>query len=82
MPEKPTELIFLEFIIKSLVDKPDEIKIDRKEDARGVLMEVEVATEDAGKIIGKNGQTAASIRTLLRTIGSKQKRNVSFKILN
>ncbi len=72
---------FIEFIVKSIVDNPDEVVIDRVIDDLGVLITLKVNKEDMGKIIGKNGQTAKAMRVLLRLIGSKNEERVNLKIL-
>ena len=72
---------FIEFIVKSIVDHPEEVKIDRVVDDLGVLITLEVTKEDMGKIIGKDGKTAKAMRVLLRLIGSKNEERVNLKIL-
>jgi hypothetical protein len=71
---------FLEYLIKSLVDHPDEVKIDRKVDEMGVLLSLRVNPEDMGQIIGKAGSTARSIRSLVRIVGLKNHARVNLKI--
>lgn len=71
---------FVEYIVKSLVDNPDEVKIDRKVDEMGVLITVDVNKDDMGKIIGRQGATAKAIRTLLRVVGMKNNARVNLKI--
>lgn len=71
---------FLEYVIKVLVDKPEAVKIDRKVDEMGVLMTLEVDPIDMGKIIGRQGNTAKAIRTLLRVVGMKMNARVNLKI--
>ncbi|MCD6232945.1 KH domain-containing protein [bacterium] len=71
---------FLEYIVKSLVDHPDDVKIDRKVDEMGVLLSLKVNPEDMGQIIGKAGSTARAIRTLVRIIGLKNHARVNLKI--
>lgn len=78
MAEKDKE--FLEYVVKALVDKPEEVKIDRKVDEMGVLMTLKVDPSDMGKIIGRNGSTAKAIRTLLRVVGIKNHARVNLKI--
>ncbi len=81
MAEKKTsDQDFLEFLIKSLVDHPDEVKIDRKVDEMGVLLSLKVNPEDMGQIIGKEGSTARSIRSLVRIVGLKNHARVNLKI--
>ncbi|MDQ5901384.1 MAG: uncharacterized protein QG580_99 [Patescibacteria group bacterium] len=71
---------FLEYVVKSLVDNAGEVKIDRKVDEMGVLLTLSVARDDMGKIIGRQGNTAKAIRTLLRVIGMKNNSRVNLKI--
>lgn len=71
---------FVEFIVKSLVDNPGEVKIDRKLDEMGVLITVDVGKDDMGKIIGRQGATAKAIRTLLRVVGMRNNARVNLKI--
>ena len=71
---------FLEYVVKSLVDAPDEVVVDRRVDEMGVLMTLTVDPEDMGKIIGRQGNTAKAIRTLLRVIGMKNNARVNLKI--
>ncbi len=71
---------FLEYIVKALVDNPNDVKIDRTVDEMGVLMTMTVNRADMGKIIGRQGNTAKAIRTLLRVIGMKNNARVNLKI--
>jgi uncharacterized protein len=71
---------FLEYLIKALVDHPDDVKIDRKVDEMGVLLSLKVNPEDMGQIIGKEGSTARSIRSLVRIVGLKNHARVNLKI--
>jgi len=72
---------FVEMVVKAIVDNPDKVKTERKVDEMGVLIELTVAPEDMGKIIGKEGKTAKSIRTLLRVLGAKERARVNLKII-
>ena len=63
---------FVEFIVKSLVNKPENVIIERRIDEKGVLLELTVDPDDLGRIIGKRGATAQSLRTLLRALGTKK----------
>ena len=72
---------FVEMIVKEIVDNPDKVKTERKVDEMGVLIELTVAPDDMGKIIGKEGKTAKSIRTLLRVLGAKERARVNMKII-
>ena len=71
---------FLEFVIKALVDVPDAVSVDRKVDEMGVLMTLKVDATDMGKIIGRSGNTAKAIRTLLRVVGLKNSARVNLMI--
>lgn len=71
---------FLEYVVKSLVDNPGEVKVARTVDEMGVLMTLSVAAADMGKVIGRDGNTAKAIRTLLRTVGMKNNSRVNLKI--
>ncbi len=72
--------IFLEYVVKALVDNPNDVKIDRTVDEMGVLITLTVNPGDMGKIIGRMGNTAKAIRTLLRIIGMKNNARVNLKI--
>ena len=72
---------FVEYIVKAFVEKPDKVTSSRTIDERGVLIELNVDPEDMGKIIGKQGQTAKAIRTLLRVVGAKNNARVNLKII-
>jgi hypothetical protein len=71
---------FLEYIVKNLVDHPDDVKIDRKVDEMGVLLTLKVHPEDMGQIIGRQGSTARAIRSLVRIVGLKAHARVNLKI--
>jgi len=71
---------FLEYVVKALVDNPNDVKIDRSVDEMGVLISLTVNPADMGKIIGRQGNTAKAIRTLLRIIGMKNNARVNLKI--
>ena len=73
---------FIEYIVKSLVGNPDEVKIDRRIDEKGVLLELTVDPEDLGRVIGKRGATAQSLRTLLRALGTKNEARYNLKIVD
>lgn len=73
---------FVEYIVKSLVGKPDEVKIERRIDEKGVLLELTVDPEDLGRVIGKRGATAQSLRTLLRALGTKNDARYNLKIVD
>lgn len=71
---------FLDFLVKSLVENPDDVKINRTVDEMGVLLTLDVNPADMGKIIGREGNTAKAIRTLLRIVGMKNNSRVNLKI--
>ncbi|MCB9814193.1 KH domain-containing protein [Candidatus Nomurabacteria bacterium] len=71
---------FLESLVKALVDNPDSVKINRTVDEMGVLLTLDVHADDMGKIIGRSGNTAKAIRTLLRVVGMKHDARVNLKI--
>ena len=71
---------FLEYIVKALVDHPDDIKIDRNIDEMGVLLSLKVNPKDMGQIIGRQGSTVRAIRSLVRIIGLKNHARVNLKI--
>jgi predicted RNA-binding protein YlqC (UPF0109 family) len=73
---------FIEYIVKSLVNNPDNVKIKRTIDEKGVLLELEVDPEDLGRVIGKRGATAQSLRTLLRALGTKNDARYNLKIVD
>jgi len=71
---------FVDYVIKAMVDHPDDVKTTRTVDEMGVLLTLKVNPEDMGVIIGREGGTARAIRTLLRVIGAKHGARVNFKI--
>ncbi len=73
---------FVEYIVKTLVNNPDKVEVDRKIDEKGVLLSLTVDPEDVGRVIGKRGVTAQSIRMLLRALGTKQDARYNLKIVN
>lgn len=73
---------FIEFIVKSLVGNPDAVSITRTIDEKGVLLELTVDAEDLGRVIGKRGATAQSLRTLLRALGTKNDARYNLKIID
>lgn len=79
--ENQMELQFLDQLIKLIVTNPNEVEITRTVDDLGVLITLKVSKDDMGRIIGKDGQTAKAIRTLLRVIGSRNNQRVNMKIL-
>jgi len=73
---------FVEYIVKTLVNNPDKVSVERKIDEKGVLLSLSVDPEDVGRVIGKRGVTAQSIRTLLRALGTKNDARYNLKIVN
>jgi uncharacterized protein len=73
---------FIEYIVKSLVNHPDAVKINRSIDEKGVLLELSIDPEDLGRVIGKRGATAQSLRTLLRALGTKNEARYNLKIVD
>ena len=79
--EEEKDVQFVAYIVRAIVENPDAVEVERTVDEMGVLISLKVDKEDMGKLIGKNGQTAKSIRTLLRIIGSKNNARVNLKIV-
>lgn len=77
---KENDKEFLEFLIKSLVDNPKDVEVERKVDEMGVLLSLKVNPEDMGQIIGREGSTAKAIRNLVRIVGLKNHARVNLKI--
>ena len=73
---------FVEYIVKTLVNNPDKVSVDRKIDEKGVLLSLTVDAEDVGRVIGRRGVTAQAIRVLLRALGTKQDARYNLKIVN
>ena len=71
---------FLEFVVKELVDNPNDVKVKRTVDEMGVLLTLDINAQDMGKIIGRSGNTAKALRTLLRVVGMKNNARVNLKI--
>jgi hypothetical protein len=71
---------FLEFLVRSLVDNPDDVSVERKVDERGVLLTLKVNANDMGHVVGRQGSTAKAIRSLLRIVGIKNNARVNLKI--
>ena len=79
MPDMDKE--FVEYVVKALVSHPEDVQVRRSVDDMGVLLELSVNPDDMGKVIGKAGATAKSIRTLLRVLGSRNDARVNLKIV-
>lgn len=73
---------FVEYIVRSLVGNPDAVSVERRIDEKGVLLELTVDPEDLGRVIGKRGATAQSLRTLLRALGTKNDARYNLKIVD
>jgi len=80
MAVKPKDQEFLETIVKMLVEHPEDVKVDRKVDEMGVLLSLKINPADMGQIIGRRGDTARAIRSLVRIIGLRNKARVTLKI--
>ena len=80
MTEKNTDQEFVEYVVKSIVNDPQDVVVERTIDELGVLLTLKVKPDDMGLIIGKNGSTARAIRTLVRIIGLRNHARVNFKI--
>ena len=80
MSESFADRDFLEFVVKSIVDHPDDVKLERKIDEMGVLLTLKVNAQDMGQVVGRQGGTAKAIRTLLRIVGIKSNARVNLKI--
>jgi len=74
------DIVVLETIVKNIVAKPEDVKIDRTVDERGVLLTLNVAQEDMGHLIGRQGTTIQAIRTILRIIGARNQARINIKI--
>lgn len=80
MAELQKDQAFVEYVVKSLVNHPDDVHTDRTVDDRGVLITLHINQEDMGYIIGRQGQTARALRILLKTVGAKDNARVNLKI--
>lgn len=78
--ERTTDAGFIEQVVKMLVDNPEAVKVERKVDEMGVLITLDVDPKDMGMVIGREGQTAKALRTLLRVIGARNNARVNLKI--
>ncbi len=81
MAQTEADQIFVEYVVKAIVDHPDDVTTARSVDERGVLIELTVNPEDMGKVIGKDGRTAVAIRKLLHVLGAKHNARVNLKIV-
>ena len=73
---------FIEYVVKQLVDSPDQVVVERIVDDKGILLKLTVAAEDLGRVIGKHGATAQSLRNLLRALGTKNDDHYNLKIID
>lgn len=80
MAEKYFEQEFVEYIVKSFVNHPEEVRAERTIDERGVLLTLHINPADMGYVVGRQGQTIRAIRTLLRVLGAKRKARFNLKI--
>jgi len=80
MSEQQLDQEFIEYVVKALVDRPADVSAERTVDEMGVLITLKVNPEDLGQVIGRQGQTAKAIRTLLRVVGAKNHARVNLKI--
>jgi len=80
MAERYSDQEFIENVVKALVGHPDDVKAERTVDERGVLITLHINQEDMGYVIGRQGQTARALRTLLRIVGAKNNARVNLKI--
>jgi len=80
MSKNTVDQEFLEYLVKSIVDHPDDVKVDRKVDEMGVLLSLRVNSQDMGQVVGRQGSTAKAIRSLLRIVGIKNNARVNLKI--
>jgi predicted RNA-binding protein YlqC (UPF0109 family) len=71
---------FVEFVVKAIVDNPNDVKVDRKVDEMGVLLTLDLNPADMGYVIGRQGRNAHAIRTLLRVVGARNNARVNMKI--
>jgi len=80
MAKQEKDQEFIEYVVKMLVDRPEDVKTDRSVDEMGVLITLKVNPQDLGQVIGRQGQTAKALRTLLRVVGAKNHARVNLKI--
>lgn len=80
MAKQEQDQEFIEYVVKMLVDRPEDVSSDRTVDEMGVLLTLKVNPQDLGQVIGRQGQTAKALRTLLRVVGAKHHARVNLKI--
>jgi len=71
----------VEYLVKALVDKPEEVNISQTEGESVTILEIRVASDDAGKVIGKDGRIANAIRTIVKAAGAKNKKRITVEIM-
>ena len=76
----PNDQEFLEYLVKSIVENPDDVRVERKVDEMGVLLSLKVNAKDMGLVVGRQGTTAKAIRSLLRIVGIRNNARVNLKI--
>lgn len=81
MAQLEADQAFVEYVVKAIVDHPDDVSTERSVDERGVLIQLTVNPEDMGKVIGKDGRTAVAVRKLLHVLGAKHNARVNLKIV-
>ncbi len=81
MTQQFADAEFLELVVKALVEVPEDVKVNRTVDEMGVLITLQVNQKDMGTVVGRSGNTAKAIRTLLRVVGMKNNARVNLKIL-
>ena len=79
MPEPATELV--DFLVRSIVESPDDVAVEEFEEEGELVLEVKVADEDLGRVIGREGRVAKAIRTIARAAGARDERRVSVDIV-
>lgn len=80
MAEREIDQEFVEYVVRNIVNHPDDVRTERTVDERGVLLTLHINAEDMGYVIGRQGQTARAIRTLLKIVGAKRNARVNLKI--
>ncbi len=80
MAERYEDQDFIEYVVKSIVSIPDAVKTERQIDEMGVLITLHIDPKDMGYVIGRQGQTARALRTLLKIVGAKNNARINLKI--
>jgi uncharacterized protein len=80
MAEQEFDQEFVEYVVRAIVNHPDDVRTERIVDERGVLITLHINQEDMGYVIGRQGQTARAVRTLLKIVGAKKNARVNLKI--